>query len=83
MATNYEHSGVEVWTASMAEGGIEGEAEEYEIKDKYSHDFRYTRYRTSAFTPPRDVSHISGARHKRAVTLLTASAMDQTGIGYR
>lgn len=79
---DYEHSGVEMWTASMAEGGIEGVADEYEIKDKFRHEFRYTRYDTSAFTPPRDVSHLSGVRRKGSVKL-SASAVDQTGIGYR
>lgn len=79
---DYVHSGVEMWTASMAEGGIEGVADDYEIADKFSHEFRYTRYNTSAFTPPRNVSHISGVRRKGGVRL-SASAVDQTGIGYR
>lgn len=79
---DYEHSGAEMWTASMAEGGIEGVVDDYEIVDKFSHDFRYTRYNTSTFAPPRDVSHISGVRRKGGV-MLSASAVDQTGLGYR
>lgn len=79
---DYEHSGVEVWTKSMAEGGIEGQASEYELKNKFAHEFKYARHDATAYTPPRDVSHLTGTKRIGELKL-SASAVDQTGIGYR
>lgn len=79
---DYEHSGVEVWTKSMAEGGIEGQASEYELKNKFAHEFKYARHDATAYTPPRDVSLLTGTKRIGEMKL-SASAVDQTGIGYR
>tara|TARA_B110001450_G_scaffold256635_1_gene287886 strand:+ start:8360 stop:10897 length:2538 start_codon:yes stop_codon:yes gene_type:complete len=79
---DYEHSGVEVWTKSMAEGGIEGFASHYELQNKFIHDFKYARHELSTHTPPRDVAHLTGTKRIGELKL-SASAVDQTGIGYR
>lgn len=79
---DYEHSGVEVWTKSMAEGGIEGDAKEYELASKFSHEFKFARYDATAYTPPRATARLEGKRHKDAIQR-AATSVDQTGIGYR
>lgn len=80
---DYEHSGVEVWTTSMAEGGIEGQASEYELENKMTHEFKYARHEKTSYTPPRDVSRLTGTRRIIGELRLSATAVDQTGIGYR
>lgn len=79
---DYEHSGVEIWTTSMAEGGIEGDARDYELANKFAHDFRYSRFESTEYTPPRDVSSLKGLRRVGEMKQ-SVSAMDQTGLGYR
>ena len=79
---DYEHSGVEVWTKSMAEGGIEGRASDYELKNKFVHAFRYSRHDATSHVPPRDVEHMTGTA-RTGEWRRSASAVDQTGIGYR
>ena len=79
---DYEHAGVEVWTKSMAEGGIEGKASEYELKNKFAHNFEYTRHDVATYTPPRDIARMTGTRRIGDLKL-SASAADQLGLGYR
>ena len=79
---DYEHSGVEVWTTSMAEGGIEGQASEYELENKMAHEFKYARHETTSYTPPRDALRLTGTKRIGELKL-SATAVDQKGIGYR
>ena len=79
---DYERGSVEVWTKSMAEGGIEGRAEDYELKNKFSHRFKYARHEATRYTPPRDASRLTGTRRITDATRWMTS-VDQAGIGYR
>ena len=66
----------------MAEGGIEGNADDYELVDKFAHEFKYARHESTAYTPPRDMSRLTG-RMRAGEMKSSASAVDQMGIGYR
>ena len=73
---DYDHSGTEVWTTSMAEGGIEGAAHDYELQNEFSHEFAFARFDNNAYTAPRNASQLKGIR--RASRMHAAAlAVDQ------
>ena len=51
----------EVTTKAMAEGAIEGTAADYEVDDKFSTQFKYSRF-DAISAKPRDVSMLTGTR---------------------
>lgn len=56
-----DYTTTEVTTKAMAEGAIEGTAADYEMDDKFSTDFKYSRFNSVA-AKPRDVSKLTGVR---------------------
>jgi hypothetical protein len=62
----YNSSNPVIVTRAMAEGAIEGFGWEYELKDRFYTDFKYTRYSHSMddTCAPRDVRKISGHRNR-------------------
>ncbi len=74
---DYHTPEIEVWTKSMAEGGIEGDAGEYELPNKFSHEFKFSRYDVTGYTPPRVTSRLHGNRHREA-NQHTATSLDKT-----
>lgn len=72
---DYENQGSEVWTTSMAEGGIEGVASDYIVTEK-NFDFLYSRfYATEA--PPRNVSLLRGSRRVGSNDSTTSSSSSE------
>lgn len=79
---DYEIEASEVWTTAMAEGAIEGTANDYVQITPHDTRFKFSRFDAKRSTPPRSVNALRGARRastKRDI----ASAVDQLGIGYR
>jgi len=68
-----DYTAKEVTTKAMAEGAIEGTANDYEMDDKFSTQFKYSRFDAMA-AKPRDVSKLSGA-HKAGKSTSQAGAM--------
>merc|ERR1711988_1733498 len=58
----YHNAGPEITTAAMAEGFIEGTAEDYALSDPFSPNFKFSRFFLHEPTPPRDISKLSGRR---------------------
>lgn len=79
---DYEAGGTEVWTTAMAEGAIEGDADDYALPTPFSPKFKFSRFDTTTPTPPRRVEALLGKRRASSGAQV-ASASDQLGIGYR
>ena len=64
-----QYKGVEFTTSAMGEGAIEGTAEDYEMADKLSTDFKFCRWGLKV-AKPRNVSTLTGVKVKRTQTSL-------------
>ena len=60
-----QYKGVEFTTSAMGEGAIEGTAKDYEMADKFSTDFKFSRWGLKV-AEPRNVSTLTGVNVKRA-----------------
>lgn len=67
-----DYTGKEVVTKAMAEGAIEGSAADYEMDDKFSTQFKYSRF-DAISARPRDVSKLKGV-HKDKTGIYAAGA---------
>jgi len=56
-----DYTAHEVTTSAMAEGAIEGKAEEYKMDGPFSINFKYSRFDATA-AKPRDVSKLTGKK---------------------
>jgi len=63
----------EVTTKAMAEGAIEGKAENYKMAGKFAVEFRFARFDKLA-AKPRDVSALSGSKTKQDSVSMSAGA---------
>jgi len=70
-----DYTAYEVTTKAMAEGAIEGTAADYEMDDKFSTLFKYSRFDAVA-AKPRDVSVLTGAQKKRKGESPTGASPD-------
>lgn len=70
-----DYTGKEVVTKAMAEGAIEGSAADYEMDDKFSTQFKYSRFDAITATP-RDVSKLKGVRKDKTGTYAAGAAPD-------
>lgn len=78
MATNGkldDYSSDEVTTRAMAEGAIEGTAEEYTMKHKFATDFKYTRFDATA-AKHRDTSKLSKPKRVTGASNSAGAAED-------
>ena len=75
-----EYKGVEFTTSAMGEGAIEGTAKDYEMADKFSTDFKFSRWGLKV-AKPRNVSTLTGVKVKRAqMSLRMASASVEDNV---
>ena len=58
---NYQTDSEEMYTTAMAEGAIEGTHTDYVMADKFSTDFKFSRYLLN-YAKPRDISKLSGTK---------------------
>jgi len=59
----------------MAEGAIEGIASDYEMSDKFSTSFKYSRFDATA-AKPRDISKMTGKRVMGKTTTTVGATPD-------
>ena len=64
-----KYKGVEYTTSAMGEGAIEGTATDYEMADKFSSSFKFSRWGLEV-AKPRNVSMLTGVKVKRTQTSL-------------
>ena len=77
-----KYTGNEFTTSAMGEGAIEGTAKDYEMADKFSTDFKFSRWGLEV-AKPRNVSTLTGMQFKRAHAskgMWAASAEDDVGL---
>ena len=68
-----QYRGREFTTSAMGEGAIEGSAADYEMPDKFSADFKFSRF-GKVFAAPRNVTAFSGVNIKTQRPLVEAVA---------
>lgn len=61
----YDRAGTQVWTTSMAEGALEGVADDYALRSAYDHNFKYSRFAGGA-SRPRNRTALTGTRRVAA-----------------
>ena len=75
-----QYKGIEFTTSAMGEGAIEGTSKDYEMADKFSTDFKFSRWGLE-MAKPRNVSTLTGVKVKHAQMVPVMAAASAADVG--